>query len=115
MEISSRGPQISAPTSRPSLAEPGSVPLGDRVSSSAGDGTKLSLVEHNGVQIELMKRMGAGREPAQMMEWISSHAGRFRELIEGEQAGGWRSQLRDPEQRGAALAALQQQLLMPQE
>jgi hypothetical protein len=73
------------------------------------------MSEHNGVQIELMKRMGVGRDPEQMMQWIGSHAGRFRDLIESKEAEGWRAQLRDPEQKAQALALIQEKLLQPPE
>jgi hypothetical protein len=78
--------------------------------------TPLSLTEHNAAQIDLMRRMGVdSKQPKTMMAWISSHAGKFRELLESAdnapQARTWVEMLRRPEQRSDALEAIQRALL----
>ena len=113
MEITSRGPHLATSSTRPISQEASSRASSDRWERGSQSGNQLSLDEHNGVQIDLMKRMGADQDPAQMMQWIENHASRFRELIESQEAEGWRGELRNPESRGGALAWLHQQLLNP--
>lgn len=113
MEITPRGSHSSVMAARPVHSDCARLAGSDRLDRSSQSGSNLSLDEHNGVQIELMKRMGADRDPAQMLLWIENHASRFRDLIESPEAEGWRGELRNPESRSGALAWLHQQLLNP--
>jgi len=87
--------------------------LDDLILTSAFNGGALSVAEHNGVQMELMKRVGAASGRQLMTEWIGSHATRFRELIESKEASSWRAPLGVPEQKGQALTLIQGKLLPP--
>lgn len=101
------------PQPRRSTSSVANTPLDSVTRTSSSE--NLTLVEHNGAQLDLMRRMGVDvKNPRAMVAWIGEHAGRFRELFEDPQqapwANVWRGMLRNPSQRAEALEAIERTL-----
>ena len=93
-----------APAAAP--VRPDSASVGPKVAP------QLDMEEHNKFQLDLMKRMGVDPHSNEsMIGWIKEHAGPFGDFIESDGANGIRQQLRQPDGRAGALAAVHELLL----